>query len=159
MLSIYVCRVYFVFGAQFIGYRYRARWVIVIICVDQKQLIKNMTSAPPRENDLEKVKSLASLSTTSETASLLKNKPSRSQSPASVPIKPKYKERVWVTLLLASVASIPALLVGCTLGFPSAALLDLKDLEERPEFKFNSLLSDVFGVCCFVDNYLHGHAW
>ena len=44
------------------------------------------------------------------------------------------------------VASIPALLVGCIVGFPSAALLDLQELEIRPQYKFGTALSDVFAV-------------
>ena len=55
-------------------------------------------------------------------------------------------EQKLTTLLFVTIASIPALLVGCTLGFPSITLLDLSEQEERPEYKFNTLLSDVFGV-------------
>lgn len=56
------------------------------------------------------------------------------------------RERKWTTALFVVISSIPALLVGCTLGFPSAALLDLTELEERPDFILNTVLSDVFGV-------------
>ena len=55
-------------------------------------------------------------------------------------------ERVFMTFLLLMITSIPALLVGCTLGFPSAALLDLQELEKRPNYKLDIMLSDVFGV-------------
>lgn len=51
--------------------------------------------------------------------------------------------RVFVLIM---VTSIPALLVGCTLGFPSAAIIDLHDDEKRPDYRLNNLLSDVFGV-------------
>ena len=56
------------------------------------------------------------------------------------------RQRVWAVFVSAIIASLPALLVGCTLGFPSGALLDLTDLEPRPEYKFNSVLSDIFGA-------------
>ena len=51
-----------------------------------------------------------------------------------------------VTIVFIIVASIPALLVGCTVGFPSAALLDLQELETNPQYKFDTVLSDVFAV-------------
>ena len=56
------------------------------------------------------------------------------------------RERLWTTVLFVTIASLPALLVGCTLAFPSIALLDLSELEERPDFRLSTLLSDVFGV-------------
>lgn len=46
----------------------------------------------------------------------------------------------------AIAASFAAILSGCTLGFPSSAILDLKDSETRSEYKFDGRLSDVFGV-------------
>lgn len=49
-------------------------------------------------------------------------------------------------MLFVTIASLPALLVGCTLAFPSIALLDLSELEERPDYRLSTLLSDVFGV-------------
>ena len=51
------------------------------------------------------------------------------------------KERLWTTALYVLISSGPALLVGCTLGFPSAALLDL-DLDSEQ--------SDLFGVSLIV---------
>ena len=56
------------------------------------------------------------------------------------------RERLWTTVLFVTIASLPALLVGCTLAFPSIALLDLSELEERPDHRLGTLLSDVFGV-------------
>lgn len=50
------------------------------------------------------------------------------------------------TFSFIMVTSIPALLVGCTLGFPSAAILDLQDTKKQPEYRLDDLLSDVFGV-------------
>ena len=51
-----------------------------------------------------------------------------------------------ITVFFILVASVPAMLVGCTVGFPSAALLDLQQLETRPQFKLDTVLSDVFAV-------------
>ncbi len=47
------------------------------------------------------------------------------------------KERLWPTVLCAIASSGPSLVVGCTLGFPSAVLLDLN---------LDSKQSDLFGV-------------
>ena len=64
-----------------------------------------------------------------------------------VTVKPKkVRQRLWTTVLSAIVACIPFLLVGCTLGFPSGALLDLTDLEERTDFKLTREQADLFGV-------------
>ena len=60
-------------------------------------------------------------------------------------------ERLWTTVLFVTIASLPALLAGCTLAFPSIALLDLSELEERPNFRLNTLLSDIFGVSIGVE--------
>ena len=46
----------------------------------------------------------------------------------------------------AIAASFGSILSGCTLAFPSSAVLDLTDSEPRREYKFDSRLSDVFGV-------------
>ena len=54
--------------------------------------------------------------------------------------------QVWGVVVSAVVSSLPAFLVGVTLGFSSSALLDLDDLETRQEYKFNLVLSDMFGV-------------
>ncbi len=61
-------------------------------------------------------------------------------------LKKKVRQRLWTTVLSAIVACIPFLLVGCTLGFPSGALLDLTDLEERLEYKLTREQADLFGV-------------
>ena len=50
-----------------------------------------------------------------------------------------------ISVIFILVASAPALLVGCTVGFPSAALatcIDLQELETRPQYKFDTVLSD-----------------
>lgn len=54
-------------------------------------------------------------------------------------------ERIWCAVLSVMVASIPALLFGCTLGFPSPVLLSLMELD-RQEFRFDTFLSDLFSV-------------
>ena len=46
-------------------------------------------------------------------------------------------------MLSVTVACIPFLLAGCTLGFPSGALLDL---EERTDLKLTRQQADLFGV-------------
>ena len=58
------------------------------------------------------------------------------------------KARLWSTALSAFVVSIPALLVGYTLGFTSSALLDLTgDAADVPEaYRFSGLVSDLFAV-------------
>ena len=72
--------------------------------------------------------------------------PRQGQSTQVQPKKGWARERLWTTVLFVTIASLPALLVGCTLAFPSIALLDLSELEEREHFKLSTLLSDVFGV-------------
>ena len=58
------------------------------------------------------------------------------------------RSRLWSTALSAFVVSIPALLVGYTLGFASSALLDLTGgAADVPEaYLFNRLVSDLFAV-------------
>ena len=62
------------------------------------------------------------------------------------------EKKAWHTSISISVlyyvtaASCSALLSGCTLGFPSGAVLDLTDSEPRKEYKFDGQLSDIFGV-------------
>ena len=55
------------------------------------------------------------------------------------------EERIWATVLSVMIASLPALLFGCTLGFPSPVLLDLMELDQQ-EYRFDTLLSDLFSV-------------
>ena len=58
------------------------------------------------------------------------------------------RQRLWSTAVSAFIASIPALLVGYTIGFPSSALLDLSgDTGDLPkDYQFTTLLSDLFAV-------------
>lgn len=70
---------------------------------------------------------------------------------SEVPVKSKkINQRIWTVILSAIVACIPFLLVGSTLGFPSGVLLDLADMEERPDFNLSTQLADVFGVRNFI---------
>ena len=46
----------------------------------------------------------------------------------------------------AVAASFGALVTGCTLSFPSSALLDLTDSGLRKTYRFDERLSDIFGV-------------
>ena len=55
------------------------------------------------------------------------------------------EERVWSPVLSVMVASLPALLFGCTLGFPSPVLLDLME-QDQGEFRFDTVLSGLFSV-------------
>ena len=52
-----------------------------------------------------------------------------------------YSERVWSTCVSTLVASIPALLIGYTIAFPSSAVLVL-----MKDYQFSTQLLDVFGV-------------
>ena len=83
--------------------------------------------------------------------------PKQSESTQVQPKHGRQRERIWTTVVFVTIASVPALLVGCTLGFPSIALLDLRELEEREEYKFNTLLSDIFGVILYVTSMLTGY--
>ena len=58
------------------------------------------------------------------------------------------RDRLWTTAISCIVATIPALLIGCTLGFPSVALFDLRALP--PEFELSTALLDVF-IVSFTD--------
>lgn len=82
-----------------------------------------------------------------------------------VKVKPKkVRQRRWTVLLSTIVACIPFVLAGCTLGFPSGALLDLINLEDRPGYKLSTELADVFGVrrkhilctmsCVYTGNFI-----
>lgn len=75
------------------------------------------------------------------------NEQKQEDNDAGVAKKPnKVRKRRWTVVLSAVVACIPFILVGCTLGFPSGALLDLTDLEDRQEYKLTREQADLFGV-------------
>ena len=56
------------------------------------------------------------------------------------------RQRLWTTVLSTIIVGLSFLLFGCTLGFPSGALLDLIVLEKRAEFKLTNDQADLFGV-------------
>ena len=69
------------------------------------------------------------------------------------PLRNKYTAPPWykydatvVVIYYAVAASFGALVTGCTLSFPSSAVLDLTDSELRKEYRFDERLSDIFGV-------------
>ena len=64
--------------------------------------------------------------------------------PSAVAETKPQRDRLWTTAISCIIASIPALLIGCTLGFPSVALFDLRALP--PEFRLSTVLLDVFIV-------------
>ena len=81
------------------------------------------------------------------------------------------RERLWATGISATVAAIPALLVGYTLGYPSSTLSELTALPS--DFRFSDLLASLFGVsveekcdrACMLKPYnggqptpMHGHS-
>ena len=59
---------------------------------------------------------------------------------------PWYKYATVAVFYYAVAASFGALVTGCTLSFPSSAVLDLTDSELRKEYRFDERLSDIFGV-------------
>ena len=74
------------------------------------------------------------------------------QKPGSPLAPPPNEKKAWhstaaiIVFYYAIAASCPSFLSGCTLGFPSGAVLDLTDSEPRREYKFDDQLSDIFGV-------------
>ena len=76
----------------------------------------------------------------------------RQRSERGVP--PWYKYATVSVFYCAVAASFGALLTGCTLSFPSSALLDLTDAGLRKEYRFDERLSDIFGVS--KASVLHG---
>ena len=113
--------------------------------MDESTFSKSKISSSSQE--LEKKPLL--IHSSSEAASAGSHMPPAPTKGQSTQVQPKLgrgRERLWTTVLFVTIASLPALLVGCTLAFPSIALLDLSELEERPDYKLSTLLSDVFGV-------------
>ena len=58
----------------------------------------------------------------------------------------RYQYATVAVFYYAVAASFGALVTGCTLSFPSSAVLDLTDSELRKEYRFDERLSDIFGV-------------
>jgi len=63
------------------------------------------------------------------------------------------RERLWATGISATVAAIPALLVGYTLGYPSSTLSELTALPS--DFRFSDLLASLFGVSVEENMTMH----
>lgn len=57
----------------------------------------------------------------------------------------KVAERLWTVVYSVFTACLLALLLGATLSFSSPVLVELSRLDD-PQFRFNTELSDVFGV-------------
>ena len=62
------------------------------------------------------------------------------------------RERLWATAISASVAAIPTLLVGYTLGYPSSTIPQLQALPSGRQF--GDLLTALFGVSEIAMNAL-----
>ncbi len=56
------------------------------------------------------------------------------------------REKLWPTAVAALVSSVPAFLVGFTLGFTSAALLELTATTEPEKYQLNRGHAELFGV-------------
>ena len=56
------------------------------------------------------------------------------------------RERLWAVTVSSTIAAIPALLVGFTIGYPSPVLLDLQGDSVQENQRFNALMADLFGV-------------
>ena len=77
------------------------------------------------------------------------------QSTQAQPKLDRRKERLWTTVLFVTIATLPALLGGCTLGFSSIALLDLSELEKRPDYKLSKALFNIFAVRPMIYDSVH----
>ena len=71
-------------------------------------------------------------------------KPEEQKSEKEIKKKPQQRGRIWATAISCLIASIPALLTGCSLGFPSVSLFDLRALP--PEFELSTVLLDIYAV-------------
>ena len=114
--------------------------------MDESSFSESDAFSPSSSYELEKKPLLDDNAAAAAGGSHMPSAPRQGQSTQVQPKKGRARERLWTTVLFVTIASLPALLVGCTLAFPSIALLDLSELEEREDFKLSILLSDVFGV-------------
>ena len=62
-----------------------------------------------------------------------------------VSLSPKVPIRLWSVSYSVLTTSLLSLLLGATLAFSSPVLVELTQLEDT-EFRFDTLLSDIFGV-------------
>ena len=97
----------------------------------------------PETDNAASTRAINSTSISTKLQSPLRNKP-RQRSEHEMP--PWYKYATVSVSYYAMAASFGALLTGCTLSFPSSALLDLTDFSLRKEYRFDERLSDIFGV-------------
>ena len=67
--------------------------------------------------------------------------------------KTRGSDRTWSVLVSTVVASIIALILGASLGYPSPVLLELQSLED-PERRFGPSLSGLFGVSLCSVKYI-----
>ena len=122
--------------------------------MDESSFSKSDAFSPSSSHELEK-KPLLDDNAAAAGGSHMPPAPRQGQSTQVQSKKGRARQRLWTTVLFVMIASLPALLVGCTLAFPSIALLDLSELEEREDFKLSTLLSDVFGVRDSVRACMH----
>ena len=103
----------------------------------EKQPLLGGTSEPNKNTQVQRSGNAAVYSRRkSSTAKLAVERPVRT------------RERLWATAISASVAAIPTLLVGYTLGYPSSAIPQLQALP--PGRQFSDLLAALFGVSGIV---------
>ena len=63
---------------------------------------------------------------------------------------PLTKMRLWTTLYSVVTSCMLSVLVGATLSYSGPVLLELEDERQPPDFRFNTVLSDMFGVRIIV---------
>ena len=85
-------------------------------------------------------------SSSAKLQSPLRNKLGHDQHTIKDKVPPWYKYATVAVFYYAVAASFGALVSGCTLSFPSSAVLDLTDPGLRKEYRFDERLSDIFGV-------------
>ena len=103
-------------------------------------LVNSVVKEVPELNDHDAV-SIQAIN--SSLQSLLRNKLGEH---AKGKVPPWYKYATVAVFYYAVAASFGALVSGCTLSFPSSAVLDLTDSGLKKEYIFDERLSDIFGV-------------
>jgi hypothetical protein len=102
-------------------------------------------------NTEEAVKTAKGMPASSKLQQPQKEENGESRAAISVATSGNRSERFWPTAASTLVASIPALLIGYTVAFPSSALLVLMDGWREgclpgKDYQFSTELSDMFGV-------------
>ncbi len=103
-------------------------------------LVNSCVVQEESENDNTLQVAINSPSNKNKLQSPLRNKHTDNKAP------PWYQYATVAVFYYAVAASFGALVTGCTLSFPSSAVLDLTDSELRKEYRFDERLSDIFGV-------------